>query len=112
MDFDSEIQNGFNFIRFFGEITGGYKTAKFREYIQECLKADRKTFIFNMEGVKYMNSIGLGLLISALTMVQRAGGRLLLCHTDKIDEKLATTRLKNVFEIYPTEAAAIEAFYK
>jgi anti-sigma B factor antagonist len=59
---------------------------------------------------EWMNSVGLGMLIAALTTVKNGGGRLVLAKIDKIEQILIITRLISVFEHYDSREAAISSF--
>jgi anti-sigma B factor antagonist len=74
--------------------------------------ADRRTLIvLNLERVDFINTSGLGALISALRDVRLANGRLVLCGlAPYVDELLEITGLKKVFETYATTQAALASF--
>jgi len=57
-----------------------------------------------------MNSVGLGMLISALTTVKNSGGRLVLANITKIESILTMTRLITVFEHYDSRDEALKSF--
>lgn len=109
MTFTTEMCNGYVYVRVAGEWTGGNPITDFHVFIAEQLRFDHKIFIFNLEQCSWINSVGLGSLISILTTIKNAGGRLVLCHTDNIDDVLVVTRLKSIFEIFKTEAEACDA---
>jgi anti-sigma B factor antagonist len=59
-----------------------------------------------------MNSVGLGMLISALTTVKNSGGRLVLANITKIESILTITRLISVFEHFDSREEALKSFAK
>jgi anti-sigma B factor antagonist len=66
--------------------------------------------VVDLGKVDWMNSVGLGMLISALTSTKNAGGRLVLANIDKIESILTITRLISVFEHYDSRDAALASF--
>jgi anti-sigma B factor antagonist len=89
---------------------GGDETALFHGTIHEYLDKNKKNFIIDLSKVDWMNSVGLGMLISALTTVKNAGGRLVLANIDKIESILTITRLITVFEHYDNREEALKSF--
>ncbi len=67
--------------------------------------------IINLCNIKFLTSSALGLLIHVLKKMHETGGKLKLCSIDpKILEVFTITRLDKVFEIYDSQAAALESF--
>ncbi len=95
-----------------GKIMGGEETTLFHGKIHEYINNDKKQFIIDLANVDWMNSVGLGMLISALTTVKNAGGRLVLANITKIESILTITRLISVFEHYDSRQEAIDSFEK
>ena len=93
-----------------GKIMGGEETTLFHGKIHEYITGNKKTFVIDMAGVEWMNSVGLGMLISALTTVKNSGGRLVLCNITKIESILTITRLITVFEHYDSRDEALKSF--
>jgi anti-sigma B factor antagonist len=66
-----------------------------------------------MNNVTYIDSSGLGALVASHTSARGQGAYLKLCHLGaKFQEILQVTKLVTVFEVYPTEAAAVASFSK
>ena len=95
-----------------GKIMGGEETTMFHGRIHEYINQNKKNFVVDLASVDWMNSVGLGMLISALTTVKNSGGRLVLSNITKIESILTITRLITVFEHYDTRKEAIESFPK
>jgi len=93
-----------------GKIMGGEETTLFHGKIHEYINQNKKQFIIDLANVDWMNSVGLGMLISALTTVKNAGGRLVLANITKIESILTITRLISVFEHYDSRKEAAESF--
>jgi anti-sigma B factor antagonist len=96
-----------------GKITLGEGTMAVRNTVRDILKGDGKKIILNLADVSYIDSSGIGELVSTYTTVTNNGGKLVLLHlTKKIQELLAITKLLTVFQVYDTEQAALSGFEK
>jgi anti-sigma B factor antagonist len=91
---------------------GGPEVGELHSVIKSCLENKTNKIVINLKDMKWMGSIGIGILICCLTTVRNAGGDLKLASlNEKSIEILVTTRLDNVFEIYPTAKDAVQSFY-
>ena len=91
-----------------GKITIGEGDVQLRREIKDLLDQGKKKMILSLEKVKYMDSAGVGELVSTYTSVKNGGGRLLLVGvTGKILGLLEITQLLRVFEVYPSISDAI-----
>lgn len=94
-----------------GKITLGEASGKLRSAVQEALGAGSKKILLNLADVNYIDSAGLGELVSAYTTVKNAGGQLkLLSLTKKVRDLLVITKLLTVFDVKDTETEAIASF--
>ena len=94
-----------------GKITLGEGTMAVRNQVKDVLKAGGKKIILNLADVNYIDSSGIGELVSSYTTVTNQGGQLkLLSLTKKIQELLTITKLLTVFQVYDNEQAAIASF--
>ena len=94
-----------------GKITLGEGTMAIRNTVREVLKNGGKKIILNLADVNYIDSSGIGELVSTYTTVTNHGGQLKLLNlTKKIQELLAITKLVTVFQIYDNEQAAVSSF--
>ena len=94
-----------------GRITLGEASGKLRSAVQEALSAGSKKILLNLADVKYIDSAGLGELVSAFTTVKNAGGDLkLLSLTKKVKDLLVITKLLTVFDVKETEKDALASF--
>ena len=67
----------------------------------------------SMNGIEYIDSSGLGILVAAHLSAKNHGASLRLCHLGrKFQEVLQITKLLTVFEVFDTEAAAVASFSK
>ena len=94
-----------------GRITLGEESGKLRSAVQEALSAGSKKILLNLAEVNYIDSAGLGELVSAFTTVKNAGGELKLENlTSKVKDLLVITKLLTVFDVKENEKDAIAAF--
>lgn len=94
-----------------GKITIGDGSVLLRDTVQNLLDAGRNRIILNLSGVSYVDSSGIGELVSRYTTTKNTGGRLkLLSLPKKIKDLLMITKLLTVFEIYEDEQAALDSF--
>ena len=110
MKFDDKIVDDIVVLDVSGKIMGGDETTMFHGKIHEYINQNKKNFVVDLAKVDWMNSVGLGMLISALTTVRNAGGRLVLANINKIESILTITRLITVFEHYESREEAIKSF--
>lgn len=82
-------------------------SSRLKEKVQAALSEGRVKIILDLTQVDFVNSSGLGTLISILKQVRQSGGRLMLSGlAPVVKEIFEITQLEQVFEIYPSEAAA------
>ncbi len=94
-----------------GKITLGEGTMAVRNTVRDLLKTGGKKMVLNLAEVNYIDSPGVGELVSTYTTVVNQGGQLkLLSLTKKIQEVLAITRLLTVFQVYESESESIASF--
>lgn len=94
-----------------GRIELGEETITLRDLVRDLLSKGHKQILFNLGAVNYIDSSGLGHLVSAFTTVRKQGGELkLLKLTKKVHDLLQVTRLYTVFEIMDDEAVAVKSF--
>ncbi len=94
-----------------GRITLGEGSALLREMIRDLLNKGQKRIILNLADVNYIDSSGIGELVSGFTTVKNQGGELKLLHlTKKVHDLLQITKLYTVFDVHSDEQAAIRSF--
>src|SRR5262245_30512222 len=87
-----------------GRITLGEGSALLRKTIRELLDDNRTKIVLNLADVNYIDSSGIGELVTAFTTVKNRGGNLKLLHlTKKVHDLLQLTKLFTVFEVYSDE---------
>jgi len=112
MKFEDFLENDIVILEVSGKIMGGDETAMFHGKIHEYISQNNKNFVIDLAKVDWMNSIGLGMLISAFTTVKNAGGRLVLANITKIESVLTITRLITVFEHFDSREEAVKSYKK
>jgi len=94
-----------------GRITLGEGSAMLREMIRDLLTKGQKKIVLNLADVNYIDSSGIGELVSGFTTVKNQGGELKLLHlTKKVHDLLQITRLYTVFDVHSDEQAAVRSF--
>lgn len=94
-----------------GRITLGDSSALLRKTIRGLLQDERKKILLNLADVDYIDSSGIGELVSGFTAVKNQSGELkLLQLTKKVRDLLQITKLYTVFDIYTDENTAIRSF--
>jgi anti-anti-sigma factor len=93
-----------------GRITLGEGTGALRDYFKKALATGKRQFVFNMTGVNYVDSAGLGELVGCRTSASNAGAQLVLAGLQKkITDLMTITKLHTVFESTDTEEAALHS---
>lgn len=96
-----------------GNVMGGPDTQEFQDLLHKLLEENKKNIIVDLGGVKFMNSTGLGMLISGYTSVKNGGGSLVLANaTEKINSLLVITKLITIFDNYNSVDEAANSFTK
>ena len=94
-----------------GRITLGEGCTQLRELIRDQLSKGNKNILLNLADVTYIDSSGIGELVSGFTSVANGGGQLKLINlTKRVKDLLQITKLYTVFEVFDDEAAAIRSF--
>jgi anti-sigma B factor antagonist len=94
-----------------GRITLGEGSVTLRDAVHDLIAKGSKHILLNLENINYIDSSGIGELVSAFTSVRNAGGELKLLNlTKKVHDLLQITKLYTVFDIWDSEASAVSAF--
>lgn len=103
--------DGVTIIDLSGRITLGEGSVVLRDTIRDVVGQGNKKILLNLGDVTYIDSSGIGELVSAFTSVRNQGGELKLLNlTKKVHDLLQITKLYTVFDIKDDEAAAIGSF--
>lgn len=113
MKSNSRRVDGVTIMDLSGRITLGEGSVLLRDQIRELLGKGEKKILLNLGDVTYIDSSGIGELVSAFTTVRNQGGELKLLNlTKKVHDLLQITKLYTVFDVKDDEASAIKAFAK
>ena len=94
-----------------GQIKLGEGSSVLRDTVKDLLSKGHKKILLNLGDINYIDSSGIGELVSAYTSVRNQGGELKLLHlTKKVHDLLQITKLYTVFHVLDDETAAIAAF--
>jgi len=94
-----------------GNVMGGPEAQEFSDLLHKLLEDGKKNVIIDLAETKFMNSSGLGMLISGYTTVKNGGGAMKLANaTEKIESLLVITKLITIFEHFTSVEAAVESF--
>ena len=103
--------NGVTIVDCSGRITLGEGSLTLKDVVRELLSKGQKKILLNLGDVNYIDSSGIGELVSAFTTVRNQGGDLKLLNlTKKVHDLLQITKLYTVFEVFEDEAAAVRSF--
>jgi len=103
--------DGVTIVDLSGRITLGEGSTMLRDIVRDMIAKGQKKILLNLGDVTYIDSSGIGELVSAFTTVRNGGGELKLLNlTKKVHDLLQITKLYTVFDIKDDEAAAIQSF--
>ncbi|HZB87521.1 MAG TPA: STAS domain-containing protein [Terracidiphilus sp.] len=107
----SRAVDGVTVLDLSGRITLGEGSVQLREAIRDLIGKGQKKVLVNLGDVNYIDSSGLGELVSAFTTSKNQGAALKLLNlTKKVKDVLQLTKLYTVFDIYDDEASAIASY--
>ncbi len=105
--------DGVTIVDLSGRITLGEGSVVLRDTVRDLLGKGNKRILLNLGDVNYIDSSGIGELVSAFTTVRNQGGDLKLLNlTKKVHDLLQITKLYTVFDVKDDETAAVKSFSK
>ena len=103
--------DGVTIVDLSGRITLGEGSVVLRDTVRDLLSKGHKKILLNLGDVNYIDSSGIGELVSAFTTSKNQGGELKLLNlTKKVHDLLQITKLYTVFDVKDDEATAVKAF--
>jgi anti-sigma B factor antagonist len=94
-----------------GRITLGEETGQLRDAVRNLIAAGKKKIVLNLAHVDFIDSSGVGELVSSFTAVRNAGGDLkLFSLSKKVQDVLNVTKLYTIFDIKDDEFTAVKSF--
>ena len=111
MNFAVSEKDGIVILSLKGKIMGGPEATEINDKINQLLDEKKLKIIIDLEQVEWMNSSGLGILISTVTVLRNNNGSLRLINvSEKIKNLLKITKLNTVFIINDTYEQAVDSF--
>jgi anti-sigma B factor antagonist len=94
-----------------GRIVLGEESAALRTVIGDLVREGHNKILLNLGDVNYIDSSGLGSLVSSFASVKKQGGELKLLNlTNKVEDVMQITKLYTIFDVKDDEASALKAF--
>lgn len=94
-----------------GRITLGDGATTFRDTVRDLANAGNKKLLLNLAEVSYIDSSGIGEMVSGFTTVTNQGGQVKLLNlTKRVKDLLQITKLYTVFEVFDDEATAVRSY--
>ena len=107
-----KLNDGITVVDCAGRIVFGEETAELRDRVK-ALISENSRVVLNLAEVTYIDSGGLGTLVSLFTSARAAGGDIKLANlTQRVGDLLQITKLLTVFDTFEGEGKAVEAFQK
>ncbi len=110
LNIEKSEENGVMILELEGQIDGGPKSQKIQEIIKDAIEAGKKKFVFDMNEVQWLNSLGAGVLIASYASVRRKEGSInLVGVSDRVKVVLKTCGLvPTVFKEFDNKEDAIK----
>ncbi|NTV47037.1 MAG: STAS domain-containing protein [Chlorobiales bacterium] len=111
MKYTEKLIGNITVIELKGDVLGGPDATVLTSRLRELIKEERKNIVLDLSDVEYMNSSGLGMMTTALTTVNKAGGSLKLANpAERIKSLLVITKLVTLFDAYDSVDEAVSSF--
>lgn len=111
MDIKERVVESVSILDLSGKISLGEGDVQIKERIRDLLSDGQRKILLNLGDVSYIDSAGLGSLISSYATTKREGGQLKLVNlTKRVQDLLAITKLITVFDTFDNEKEAIDSF--
>jgi len=111
MKITDELKDGIVIIGLEGKVMGGPDATMFHGKLHEYVNSGNKKVIVDLSKVEWMSSVGLGMLISALTTMKNNEGVMKLANvTENIESLLTITRLVTIFQTHDSVEEAMNSF--
>ena|ERR1035437_7982216 len=112
LEIQQHEREGVTVLEMKGRITLGKEATGLREKVAELIAGNVRNLVFNLAGVDYIDSTGLGALVMCVTTMRKASGNVKLVNLNKRNiELLVMTRLATCFEIFTDEGDAVGSYY-
>ena len=109
MEIKKEVKDGIVVIYLSGNLLGENANGPVLEFVKDNIEAGNKRVLFNLQDLKFINSTGLGMLMTALARVRNAGGEMILSNLPEIMTKLLKMmKLDATFLVSATETDGLD----
>ncbi|WP_276372473.1 STAS domain-containing protein [Chryseolinea sp. H1M3-3] len=110
MIFTHEMKNNALVVRLTGDLIGENNSAAVVEVVTEAIQQKVKNCIVDISGLRYINSSGIGLLITILTKFRNKGGEVYLMKpSESVQKLLVITKLNAIFQIIQSEDEVLKS---
>lgn len=107
----SKVKDGVGVISLSGKMMGGPEMDDVRDEVRAFLGENIKNMVIDLKKVNWINSLGVGAIMSAYTTAMNAGGEVRLCGlTEKVHSLMILTQLIKVFKTYESVNEAVASF--
>jgi len=111
IDFSTRQSDGITIVDLKGRITLGEGSVTLRDMVHDLLSKGQKRILLNLGDVNYIDSSGIGELVSAFTAAKKQDGEVKLLNLSKrVHDLLQVTKLYTVFDVKDDEGLAVESF--
>ena len=112
LEIEQRDNEGIAVLEMKGRITVGKEATGLREKVAELSASNVRNLVFNLAGVDYIDSTGLGALVMCATTLRKTGGNVKLVNLNRRNiELLVMTKLDTTFEIFADEGDAVGSYY-
>lgn len=113
MKYTNKVSEGILFINLQGDLIGEENGLELMDLVTENINNQVTTCAIDLSEVRYMNSSGIGVLITVLTKFRNKGGEIVLINpSDQIKKLLIITKLNAIFNIVNSESEAVSKLKK
>lgn len=110
MTFEQETREGNLILRLEGDLIGDDNGAKVLEAVSAAIQNNIRTGVIDIAGLRYINSSGIGVLITILTKFRNKGGEVyLLKPSESVQKLLVITKLNSIFQIIQSEDEVLKS---
>ncbi len=111
MNIETRMEKDVLILELEGDLMAGHESEQLRQVVDQSLKDEKVNVVADMSKVTWMNSSGLGMLISALTSLRGSGGDLRLANlSEKIKRPIKITKLDKVFLDFESVDQAVDSY--
>lgn len=113
MKFKRQLEDGYVGLILTGKVMGGPDFEKFHNEVKELVEQGHRNFLFDFAKVDWINSTGVGIIVSCYQSIRAAAGRLVICGANKrVRNVYYVSQLDKVFETYDECSEAVAALKK